>query len=52
MDAKSKAADVGVTVSPIRIRSLEQFGDVGAVGDRLLAAERSKVSSIVFARQA
>ena len=43
VEPQSKAADVGVTVSPIRIRSLEQFGNLAAVGDRLLAAERSKV---------
>lgn len=45
VEPRSKAADVGVTVSPIRIRSLEQFGDLAAVGDRLLAAERSKVGT-------
>lgn len=43
VEPRSKAADVGITVSPIRIRSLEQFGDLAAVGERLLTAERSKV---------
>lgn len=44
MEPASKAGDIGVTVSPVRIKSLEQFGDLSAVGDRLLAAERSKVT--------
>jgi hypothetical protein len=43
VDPNGKAADIGVTVSPVRIRTLEQFGDLGTVGDKLLAAERSKV---------
>ena len=34
---------MGVTVSPVRITSLESFGDVAAVGKRLLDAERAKV---------
>jgi hypothetical protein len=44
VEPASKAGDIGVTVSPVRIKSLEQFGDLTAVGDRLLAAERSKVT--------
>lgn len=43
VEPKGKAADIGVTVSPIRIKSLEQFGDLATVGDRLLAVERGKV---------
>ncbi len=43
VEPADKAGDIGVTVSPVRIKSLEQFGDLTAVGDRLLAAERSKV---------
>lgn len=39
-----KGADVGVTVSPIRINSLREFGTVEAVGDRLLGAEKAKAS--------
>ena len=38
-----KATDLGVTISPVRIRRLDQLGDVAAVGDRLLAAEKKKV---------
>ena len=34
--------EVGITVSPIRIKSLEQFGTPQFVGDKLLGAERSK----------
>ena len=48
VEPRSKAADVGITVSPIRIRSLEQFGDLAAVGNRLLSAERSKVRPSCF----
>lgn len=46
VEPRSKGADVGITVSPVRIASLEQFGDLAAVGDRLLAAERSKVRAV------
>lgn len=45
VEPSGKAGDVGVTVSPVRIKSLEQFGDLKAVGDRLLAAESSKVDT-------
>ncbi|CAL8471571.1 g11113 [Coccomyxa elongata] len=45
VEPSGKAGDVGVTVSPVRIKSLEQFGDLKAVGDRLLAAESSKEST-------
>ena len=38
-----KATDLGVTISPVRIKRLDQLGDVAAVGDRLLAAEKKKV---------
>ncbi len=43
VDPERKSTTVGVTVSPIRIASLAQFGDVAAVGKRLLGAERAKV---------
>ena len=39
-----KAADVGVTVSPIRINSLKEFGSLETVGERLLGTERAKAS--------
>ncbi|KAK9822385.1 hypothetical protein WJX81_006815 [Elliptochloris bilobata] len=37
--------EVGITVSPIRIKSLEQFGTPQFVGDKLLGAERAKEST-------
>ena len=43
LDPERKSTTVGVTVSPVRIASLEQFGDVTTVGKRLLDAERAKV---------
>ena len=39
-----KGADVGVTVSPIRINSLKDFGSLETVGERLLGTEKAKVS--------
>ncbi len=48
VEPSGKAGDIGVTVSPVRIKSLEQFGDLKAVGDRLLAAESSKVDTYVL----
>ena len=47
LDPARKSTTVGVTVSPVRITSLESFGDVAAVGKRLLDAERAKVLSIL-----
>ena len=47
LDPERKSTTVGVTVSPVRIASLEQFGDVPAVGKRLLDAERAKVSRLL-----
>ena len=43
VDPDRKSTTVGVTVSPVRIASLQQFGDVAAVGKRLLDTERAKV---------
>ena len=39
-----KGADVGVTVSPIRINTLKEFGTLETVGERLLGTERAKAS--------
>ena len=39
-DAVKKSTNVGVTVYPVTIASLEQFGDLTAVGQRLLGAGR------------
>lgn len=41
-----KSTNVGVTVSPVRVNAIADFGDVQAVGDRLLAAERDKESTL------
>ena len=35
-DPVKKSTNVGVTVYPVTIASLEQFGDLTAVGQRLL----------------
>lgn len=45
-----KSTTLGVTVSPIRINSLDKFGSLETVRDKLLATEKAKVSSwnIVF----
>ena len=37
-DPASKSTTLGVTVYPVTIASLEQFGDLAAVGERLLNA--------------
>jgi hypothetical protein len=42
-DPARRSTSVGVTVSPVRVASIEQFGDLEAVGKRLLDAERKKV---------
>ncbi len=44
-DPRRRSTNVGVTVSPVRIAALEQFGDVDAVAERLLGAERAKASA-------
>ena len=40
-----KSTTLGVTVSPIRISSLDKFGSLETVRDKLLATEKAKVSS-------
>uniref|UniRef100_A0A383VVC7 PsbP C-terminal domain-containing protein n=1 Tax=Tetradesmus obliquus TaxID=3088 RepID=A0A383VVC7_TETOB len=44
-DPGRRSTSVGVTVSPVRVASIEQFGDLEAVGQRLLDAERKKEST-------
>ena len=44
-DRDNKGAEVGVTVSPVRVKSLEQFADVETAGSRLLQAESAKVGA-------
>ncbi|EFN56320.1 hypothetical protein CHLNCDRAFT_17725, partial [Chlorella variabilis] len=48
-DPSKKSTNVGVTVYPVRIASLDQFGDLQAVGERLLGAERAKESTLSVA---
>jgi hypothetical protein len=43
-DPSNRKNSIGVVVSPVRIDSLNEFGDAGSVGEKLLAAERKKVS--------
>jgi hypothetical protein len=42
-DPERRSTQVGVTVNPVRISSLEKFGSLQDVGDKLLGAERAKV---------
>lgn len=42
-DPEQRSTSVGVTVSPVRVANIGQFGDLQAVGQRLLDAERKKV---------
>ena len=44
-----EGTEVGITVSPIRIKSLEQFGTPQFVGEKLLGAERAKVWPVLSA---
>lgn len=43
-DPDRKSSTVGVTVTPVRIATLEEIGDASAVADKLIAAEKAKVS--------
>ncbi|KAL4423069.1 hypothetical protein ABPG77_005874 [Micractinium sp. CCAP 211/92] len=45
-DPQQKSTSVGVTVYPVTIDSLEQFGDLQMVGERLLSTEREKESTL------
>ena len=42
-DPHEKGTTLGVTVTPVRIASLDQFGSVEQIAGRLLGAERAKV---------
>lgn len=44
-DPGNKSTTIGVTVNPIKIGSLEKFGDVEMVRKRLVATEKQKVCS-------
>ncbi|GFR47895.1 hypothetical protein Agub_g9642 [Astrephomene gubernaculifera] len=45
-DPSRRSTSVGITVSPVKVSSLEQFGGLREVGDRLLQAERNKESTL------
>ena len=40
---EEKGTNLGVTVTPVRIASLDRFGSLSIVGERLLNVERGKV---------
>jgi PsbP len=45
-DPDAKSTNIGITVNPVRVASLDAFGDINKVADKLLEAERQKVGSI------
>jgi hypothetical protein len=45
LDPDRKSTNVGVTVSPVRVESIEQFGSLEAVGRRLMDTEAKKVGA-------
>lgn len=47
-DPVKKSTTVGVTVSPIKIAGLEQFGDVETVRKKLVNTEKQKVGLMPF----
>ena len=51
-DPAKKSTTVGVTVSPIRIAGLEQFGDVETVRTKLVNTEKAKVHRSKFCAKA
>jgi hypothetical protein len=44
-DPASRGNTIGVVVNPVRIASLKDFGSLDEVADKLIAAERRKVTS-------
>ena len=43
VDPARKSSTLGVTVSPVRVDSLDAFGNLDSIAARLLQAERAKV---------
>jgi hypothetical protein len=43
-DPETRGNTIGVVVNPVRIASLKDFGSVDEVADKLIAAERRKVT--------
>jgi hypothetical protein len=50
VDPARKSSTLGVTVSPVRVDSLDAFGDLDTVASRLLQAERAKVRPLSGSR--
>jgi hypothetical protein len=44
-DPLRPSTNVGITVAPVRVSNIAQFGDLNTVSSRLLAAEQKKVSA-------
>jgi len=44
-DPARRSTSVGVTVNPVRVRQIQDFGSLQQVGDKLLEAERAKEST-------
>ncbi|EFJ49441.1 hypothetical protein VOLCADRAFT_117237 [Volvox carteri f. nagariensis] len=45
-DPSRRSTSVGVTVNPVKVASIQQFGELGQVGNKLLEAERKKESTL------
>ncbi|KAL6748977.1 PsbP-domain-containing protein [Haematococcus lacustris] len=45
-DPARRSSSLGVTVSPVRVASIEEFGGLDSVGSALLEAERKKESTL------
>ncbi|GIL52722.1 hypothetical protein Vafri_8513 [Volvox africanus] len=45
-DPLRRSTSVGVTVNPVKVTSIEQFGALGEVGEKLLQAEKKKESTL------
>lgn len=44
-EAETRSNNIGVVVSPVRIKSLEDFGTPQFVADKLINAEKRKVTT-------
>jgi len=45
-DPSRTSTQVGVTVNPVRVRTLKEFGSLESVGEKLLQAEKGKESTL------
>lgn len=45
-DPAKKSTNAGVTVAPVRVRAIQDFGDVDSVGAKLLESEKAKVRGL------